>query len=475
MSIPLLPNDPHDDRLRAAVRPPDWVNPTPTGRYNLVVIGGGPAGLVCAAGAAGLGAKVALVERDLLGGDCLTVGCVPSKTLLRAAKAAHEIRTAKRFGLTTGEPEIDFAAVMERVRRVRAEASVVDSAERFKGLGVDVFLGDGTFVDGESVRVNGVSLTFAKCVIATGARAKRWEGKAPAEPKILTNESLFTLTELPRRLLVVGAGPVGCEMAQAFARLGSRVTLVAKGGRVLPKELPEAAELVATSFRADGVTVVSDAPPFADFDAVLLATGRAPNVESLNLAAAGIALSGDKGVLVDEHLRTTNRRIFAAGDVTSLGVRFTHAADAMARVVLRNALFAGRVTFDPMTIPRCTFTDPEVAAVGDTGTGNGEWHLDFQHLDRANTDGAGGFLKVFTAARSDRLLGAVCVGPNAGELIGTVSATMSNRIGLSKLANVVFPYPTYTEAIRKLADQFNRGKLTPLVQRLFRTWLRWGR
>ncbi len=475
MAIPLLPNDPHDDRLRAAVKPPDWVNPTPAGRYNLVVIGGGPAGLVCAAGAAGLGAKVALVERDLLGGDCLTVGCVPSKTLLRAAKVAREVRTAKRFGVRAGEPDIDFAAVMDRVRRVRAEASAVDSAERFKSLGVDVFLGEGTFADGETVGVNGVSLTFAKCVIATGARARGWEGEAPAEPKLLTNESLFALTALPRRLLVVGAGPVGCEMAQAFARLGSRVALVAKGGRILPRELPAAAESLAKSFQADGITVVSESPPFTDFDAVLLATGRAPNVESLNLSVAGVALDGDKGILVDEHLRTTNRRVFAAGDVTSLGVRFTHAADAMARVVLRNALFAGHATFDPMTIPRCTFTDPEVAAVGDTGPGNREWHLDFQHLDRANTDGATGFLKVFTAARSDRILGAACVGPNAGELIGTISVAMTNRLGLSKLANAVFPYPTYTEAIRKLADQFNRGKLTPLVKRLFRTWLRWRR
>ncbi len=475
MPIPLIDADPHDARLRAAVKPPDWVNPTPAGRYNLVVLGGGPAGLVCAAGAAGLGAKVALVERDLLGGDCLTVGCVPSKTLLRAAKAAHEIRTAKRFGVSTGEPDIDFAAVMERVRRVRAESSAVDSAERFKGLGVDVFLGEGSFEDGDSVSVNGVSLKFSKCVIATGARARGWEGEAPAKPKLLTNESLFTLTALPRRLLVVGAGPVGCEMAQAFARLGSQVTLVAKNGRILPKELPEAAELVAKSFREDRVTVVPESPPFADFDAVLLATGRVPNVESLNLSAAGVALDGVKGILVDGNLRTTNRRVFAAGDVTSLGVRFTHAADAMARVVLRNALFAGRATFDSMTIPRCTFTGPEVAAVGDTGPGNREWHLDFQHLDRANTDGASGFLKVFTAARSDRILGAACVGPNAGELIGTLSVAMSNRIGLAKLANTVFPYPTYTEAVRKLADQFNRGKLTPLVQRLFRTWLRWWR
>ena len=474
MPIPLLPNDPHDDRLRAAVKP-DWMNPTPNGRYNLVVIGGGPAGLVCAAGAAGLGAKVALVERDLLGGDCLTVGCVPSKTLLRAAKAAHDSRTAKRFGVSTGEPDIDFAAVMERVRRVRADSSAVDAAGRFKGLGVDVFLGEGRFEDGDSVSVNGVSLTFAKCVIATGARARGWEGETPAEPTLLTNESLFTLTALPLRLLVVGAGPVGCEMAQAFARLGSRVTLVAKGGRILPKELPAAGDAAAKSFQVDGIATVSEAPPFADFDAVLLATGRVPNVESLNLSAAGVALDGDKGVLVDDHLRTTNRRIFAAGDVTSLGVRFTHAADAMARVVLRNALFAGRATFDPRTIPRCTFTDPEVAAVGDTGPGNREFHLDFQHLDRASTDGAAGFLKVFTAARSDRILGAVCVGPNAGELIGTISVAMSNRLGLSKLANVVFPYPTYTEAMRKLADQFNRGKLTPVVKRLFRTWLRWGR
>ena len=238
MTIPLLPDDPHDDALRQLVKPPGWVNPTPAARYHLVVVGGGPAGLVCAAGAAGLGAKVALVERDLLGGDCLNVGCVPSKTLLRAAKAVAEIRRASEFGVKVAEPEIDFAAVMERVRRVRADLAPVDSAERYRSLGVDVFLGDGKFVNEDTVEVAGAKLRFGRCVIATGSRAMIPDISGLKESRWFTNETIFTLTELPKRLLVIGGGPQGCELGQAFARLGSKVTIAAKGEFLLPQEDP---------------------------------------------------------------------------------------------------------------------------------------------------------------------------------------------------------------------------------------------
>src|SRR5262245_28567657 len=225
MAIPLLPDDPHDQKLRANLKPPGWVNPIPAPRYQLVVIGAGPAGLVAAAGAAGLGAKVALIERDLMGGDCLNVGCVPSKTLLRAARAVTEIRKAKEFGIRVPEPEVDFAAVMERVRRVRAELSAVDAAQRFRGLGVDVFLGEARFVNEDTVEVNGAKLRFGRCVIATGARPVIPDIPGLKESRWFTNETIFALTELPKRLLAIGGGPVGCELAQAFARLGAEVTL----------------------------------------------------------------------------------------------------------------------------------------------------------------------------------------------------------------------------------------------------------
>jgi pyruvate/2-oxoglutarate dehydrogenase complex dihydrolipoamide dehydrogenase (E3) component len=481
MAIPLLPGDPHDDRLRANVRPPGWVNPTPSARYQFVVIGAGPAGLVAAAAAAGLGAKVALVERDLMGGDCLNVGCVPSKTLLRAAKAAAAVWRAKEFGIRATEPEVDFPAVMERVRRVRAELSAVDSAERFRKLGVDVFLGEGKFLNEDTVEVNGVRLRFGRCLIATGARPVIPDIPGLKESRWFTNETVFALTELPKRLLVIGGGPVGCELGQAFARLGSRVTLQPSGrmtpGRLLPKEDDDAGLQVMAALRRDGVQI--EGKPA--FDAILVAAGRAPNVEGLNLAAAGVAFSQD-GVRIDDRLRTTNPRVFAAGDVCSLGYRFTHAADAMARLVVRNALFPLKGRASALTIPWCTYTDPEVGRVGlnereaaERGVAVDVYRVELAEVDRAVTDGEAGFVKVLAAKGTDRIVGATVVGPHAGELVGTLSLAMTHGIGLKKLANTVFPYPTYTEALRKVADQYNRTRLTPLARRLLGTWLEWFR
>lgn len=469
MPVPLLADDPHDTALRSGVKPPGWVNPTPASMYNLVVLGGGPSGLVAAAGAAGLGAKVALVERDLLGGDCLTVGCVPSKALIRAAKAAHEARTAQRFGISTTGVEVDFAGVMERVRRVRAELSVHDTAERFRSLGVDVFLGEGTFTGPDTVDVNGAQLRFRRCVIATGARAKA-DDKIP--PPYLTNESLFTLTSLPRRLLVIGAGPIGCEMAQAFARLGSAVTLVAKSA-LLSHDHPDASAVLRTALRTDGVTIVADVPDRSGFDEVLLAIGRTPNGDSLALSQAGIEFDPHQGIRVDDYLRTTNKRVFAVGDVCSLGYRFTHAADAMARVAVQNALFPTRRKASALVIPHCTYTDPEVAGVGsDDGT---PFRVEFSKLDRAATDGTEGFLEVRVKPGTDRIAGATAVGPHAGEIIGTISLAITQRIGLKALAGTVFPYPTYTEAVRKVGDAYNRTRLTPFVAKLLKSWIRWFR
>jgi pyruvate/2-oxoglutarate dehydrogenase complex dihydrolipoamide dehydrogenase (E3) component len=478
MTIPLLPDDPHDARLRANLKPPGWANPTPAARYQLVVVGAGPAGLVAAAAAAGLGAKVALVERDLMGGDCLTVGCVPSKALLRAARAVAEARRAKEFGIKVAEPEVDFAAVMERVRRVRADLSPADSVERFRRLGADVFLGEGRFVNEDTVEVAGAKLRFGRCLIATGSR--------PVVPPDLpdyggprfTNESIFTLTELPKRLLVVGGGPIGCELGQAFARLGSRVTLVARDDRLLPREDEDAADFLAGVFRREGVGIVPNPPPAGGgFDAVLVAAGRVPNVGGLNLEAAGVRYDPARGIAVDSGLRTTNRRVYAAGDVCSLGYKFTHAADAMARVAVRNALTPTRAETNWHLLPWCTYTDPEVGSVGLTERRAADpdprvYRLDLRELDRGATDGADGFVKVIAAKGKDRILGATVVGPHAGELVGTLSLAMTHGIGLKKLADTVFPYPTYTEVLRKLGDRYNRTRLTPFAKRVLGGWLR---
>lgn len=476
MTIPLLPGDPHDEALRRLVKPPDWVNPTPAVRYQLVVIGGGPAGLVCAAGAAGLGAKVALVERDLLGGDCLNVGCVPSKTLLRAANAAAEVRRARQFGVNVPEPEIDFAAVMERVRRVRAELAPTDAAERFRLLGIDMFLGEGKFVNENTVEVNGAKLRFGRCVIATGSRPAIPDIPGLAESRWFTNETIFTLTELPKRLLVIGGGPIGCELGQAFARLGSRVTLTARSG-VLSRDDLDAARVVEAALRRDGLDIGAAIPNPRGFDAVLVAAGRLPNVGGLNLEAAGVKYDAKNGVEVEDDLYTSNGRIFAAGDVCSIGLRFTHAADQMARIVLNNA-FHPYITRRFNDVPWCTFTDPELGQVGRIEGPGSTWDVyrhDFGNLDRGAADGAEGFIKVLVLPGTDSVLGATVVGPHAGELVGTISVAMTNRIGLKQLANTVFPYPTYTEVIKKVADQYNRTRLTPRAKWLIGKWLRWFR
>lgn len=481
MTIPLLRDDPHDEALRRLVKPPDWVNPTPRSRYQLVVIGGGPAGLVCAAAAAGLGATVAIVERDLLGGDCLNVGCVPSKTLLRAARAIDAVRSAPEFGAMVAEPQVDFGAVMERVRRVRAELAPADSAERFRGLGVDVFLGEARFVNTNTVEVNGAKLRFSRCVIATGSRPVIPDIPGLKESRWYTNESIFALRELPRRLLVIGGGATGCELAQAFARLGSKVTLVARSG-ILRSEDRDAARIVEQSLARDGIDIIAETPDPRGFDAVLAATGRLPNVDGLGLDAAGVGFDSKAGIPVDRYLRTSNPRLFATGDVCAFADKLTNAADAMARVAVRNALFprAAWTTFYDHLVPRCTFTEPELGHVG-VCDGSAKRHqgptlrVDFPDLDRGATDGAKGFVKVVADRNSDSIIRATVVGPHAGELIGTLSVAMTNRIGLQALAATVFPYPTLTEAIRKVADQYNRTRLTPRAKWLIGRWLKWFR
>lgn len=501
--LPLTPCDEHNARLEANVHPPDWANPTPSGRYNLVVIGAGTAGLVTAAGAAGLGAKVALVERNLMGGDCLNVGCVPSKAIISAARAAAGVRGAGDFGVhVPDDVEVDFAAVMERMRRLRAGISPHDSATRFRDLGIDVYFGQGQFVDSNTVDVDGTTLRFRKSVIATGARAA-----APPIPGLdavayLTNESLFSLTELPKRFGVIGAGPIGCEMAQTFARLGSEVFLVEALHGILSKEDRVAAELVRQALERDGVRLlccaknlevgnngdsirmtveshgrVHDEP----VDQLLVAVGRTPNVEELNLNAVGVDYDKN-GVQVDERLRTTNPNIFAAGDVCS-PFQFTHAADFMARIVIQNSLFLGRNKTSSLVIPRCTYTMPELAHVGISESQANQRSLavdtfvqELSGVDRAVLEGEEhGLVKVHVKRGTDTILGATIVARHAGDLISEITLAMTHGLGLSKIGSTIHPYPTQAEAIRKLGDQYSRTRLTPFVKSLFRKWLSWTR
>ncbi len=508
MSFPLEPDDAANRALQASVHPADWKNPPARGRYNLVVVGGGTAGLVTAAAAAGLGAKVALIERHLLGGDCLNVGCVPSKTLLRSAHAAAEMRAAADLGVRVPPGDwVDFAAVMDRVRRVRAEMAPHDSAARFRSLGVDVFFGAARFTDRTTLTVGDQSLRFHRAVLATGARAAVPEIPGLATAGFRTNETIFNLTERPRRLLVLGGGPIGCELAQAFVRLGSEVTLLHHGDRLLPREDPDAAAMLAGRLRAEGVNVVFSAEVLAvaregdrrtvtyrageqtqsaTVDEILVATGRRPNVRDLGLESAGVQYDEKSGVRVDDFLRTTNPAIYACGDVCR-PEKFTHAADVGARIVVQNALFSvgplGRRRWSAVKIPWCTYTDPEVAHTGITlaeaaaqGLALETFQQPLTQVDRAITDGATeGFVKIHVQRGTDRIMGATVVARNAGDLISEISVAMAGGVGLGRLAGVIHPYPTQAEAIRKCGDLYNRTRLTPTVKTWFGRWLRWRR
>ncbi|RJR32650.1 MAG: mercuric reductase [Deltaproteobacteria bacterium] len=500
------PLDQYNESLVANVRPPDWVNPEPQPRYNLVVIGGGTAGLVSAAGSAGLGAKVALVERHLLGGDCLNYGCVPSKAIIRSSRVYADIRDAGGFGLKiASHAEVDFPAVMERMRRLRAGISRHDSARRFRDLGVDVFLGEARFTGRDTVEVGGKTLRFKKAVIATGGRAVRPTVPGLAEAGYLTNETVFSLTERPARLLVMGGGPIGCEFAQAFQRLGCQVTLLHKYGRIMNKEDADAAELIQKTFRKEGIGLIMNAKPLQvartdagksvqyesggqkgeiEVDEILIGAGRAPNVEGLNLEAAGVMYEPGKGrgVLVNDRLRTTNRKIYAAGDIC-LPYQFTHLADFAARIVIQNALFFGRKKFSALTIPWCTYTDPEVAHVGLNETEAEKKGIPvttfvkpLSEVDRAIMDGEEeGFVKIHVKKGTDKILGATIVARHAGEMISEITAAMVGNIGLGTLAAVIHPYPTQAEAIRQAGDLYNRTKLTPGVKKMFTKFLAWRR
>ncbi len=500
----LLPLDEHNRQLQQNTHPTDWVNPTPSGRYNLVVFGAGTAGLVTAAGAAGLGAKVALIERHLMGGDCLNVGCVPSKALIRAARAVHAVRHAGDFGITTHGPvDVDFPAIMSRMRRLRAHISPNDSVHRFQNLGVDVYLGSARFSGPNTVEVGGQQIQFARAVIATGARAAAPPIPGLAESGYLTNETVFSLTELPRSLAVIGGGPIGCELAQCFARFGSKVTLVEADKHVLIREDADAAAIVQKSLLKDGLTILwnskttmvrregdqrivtvqsGDATHELRVDAILVAVGRAPNVQGLNLENMGVQFDERAGVQVNDHLQTTNPRIYAAGDICSK-YKFTHTADALARIVLQNALFFGRAKASALTVPWCTYTDPEIAHVGmyerdaeAAGIPVQTFTIELKDVDRAILDGEDeGFLKVHVRKGTDKIVGATLVAGHAGDMISEITLAMNAGAGLGTIAKTIHPYPTQAEVIKRVGDTFNRTRLTPNVKSLMARFLAWRR
>ena len=500
------PLDEHNETLLSNVHPADWKNPEPAEKYNLVVLGAGTAGLISAIGAAGLGAKVALIERHLMGGDCLNVGCVPSKGLIRAGRAAAAARRAGEFGVDVGTVSVDFPKVMERMRKLRAQISKNDSAKRFSEAGVDVFIGDGQFVSDGVVEVAGKKLNYAKAVIATGARAVDLPIPGLSDVGCLTNETLFSLTTLPKRLIVIGAGPIGVEMSQAFARFGSEVHLLESAGQILIREDQDAARIVEEALKKDGVRIVSGGKikkifkrgtekvvVFEDSDGsreiaadeILVGAGRAPNVEGMGLENVGVAFNTRTGVDVDDTLQTTHPDILAAGDVC-FPYKFTHTADALARIVIQNAVFpipGVKKKASTLTIPWCTYTEPEIAHVGmyeKDAQAAGIPVRTFLHpmaeVDRAILDGeTEGFVKIHVEEGTDKIIGATIVGAHAGDMISEITLAMTAGVGLGAIAGAIHPYPTQAECIKRAADAYNRTRLTPAVKRFFQMWLSWRR
>ena len=490
----------HDRRRFALVQPADWQNPVPKDKYDLVVIGAGAAGLITAAGAAGVGAKVALVERGAMGGDCLNVGCVPSKGLIRAARAMAAVKQATDFGVHVEGLRFDLEVAFERMRKIRADISQVDAAARYRDeLGVDVFLGQATFAAGQRVVVGDLELRYKKAVVATGARAAAPPVPGLAEAGFHTNETIFDLRRLPQRLFVLGGGPIGCELAQTFARFGSQVTLADMAPRLLNNDEPEAAAAVQAALGRDGVAMklgvqILRVEAHADgkqvfiegdgktetveCDDILVAAGRKPNVEQLGLDEAGVVF-GPRGVQVDARLRTSNPNIYACGDI-ALPLQFTHIADASARIVIQNALFFGRKKWTDLVVPWATYTDPEVAHVGKTrrqleeaDIAYDEYNVPLHDVDRALLDGeSDGFVLVLTAKGQDKILGATIVASHAGDMINEVTLAMQTGKGLGSLATVIHPYPTQAEAIRKAGDAYKRTRLTPRVAKLLRFLIR---
>lgn len=475
MSIATIaPFDAPNRQTIAQGHPTDWQSPRPKDLYDLVVIGGGPAGLSAAFVAIAAGHTVAVVERNLTGGTCVNFGCNPSKSLLRAARAVFNAREGEKFGYTlNAAPQVDFAAVMTRVREMRALKSSLAAVSIGAGAGIDMFLGDAHFIDANTIEVDGQLLRFKKALIASGSGPAILDLPGLATADYLTNETIFELTTLPRRLVCIGGGTVNCELAQAFRRLGSEVDLVGHAERLLPHEELEASEVVSKRLAAEGVRLhlgvkplkvdgkqkqltLSDGSELA-YDALLVATGRKVHVDGMGLAAAGVEFSAAR-VETDDHLQTTNPSVYAAGDVAR-PEKYTHAAIALGKLAVANALSGSVQRVSDLVIPRCTYTDPEVAQVGITpqeaaeqGIAIDTHRLELAKVERAVIDGeTEGFVALHT--HNGIIVGATFVAAHAGESVPLLTLAVKQKMSPSELAAVIYCFPTQIEAIQQVAAQ----------------------
>ncbi|WAH42425.1 dihydrolipoyl dehydrogenase [Alicyclobacillus fastidiosus] len=454
-------------------------------RYDLTVIGGGSAGLTIASGAASFGARVALIEKDKMGGDCLNYGCVPTKALIRSATVAATVRQSEKYGIKISGLEVDFSAVVGRMRQVVNKIAEHDSPERFRSMGVDVLLGQAEFKNANELRIGDNTISSKKIVIATGSRAAVPPIPGLSETGFITNVEALQLDALPKSLVILGGGPIGLEFAQVFARLGASVTVIEMFPQLLPREDAEAAEIVRGSLVNEGihfmlgskvvqakarengkvVVVEKDGNQVeVACEEIFVATGRQPNVEIPGLHTIGIE-TGKTEIVVDSNLRTSVPHIFAAGDVKG-GLQFTHVAGYEGKVVVRNTLFPIKQHVDYRFVPWTIYTDPEIAHVGlterEARDRNGQVYVytaPFQEVDRAVIDGeAEGFVKV-VADKKGRIIGAHVVGEHAGELIQELVFAMHQQIPIGKISEVIHAYPTKVEGLRKAADMYWKERL----------------
>ncbi len=456
--------------------PSDWVNPHPKKEYDLLIVGGGPGGMTGAIAGNNLGATVALVEKEHLGGECLSFGCIPSKALLRASRVAQEIRGAKEFGLEVDGWKVDFRAVMERVHASQEELSRQDRPENFKKKGIDIFLGPGHFVGPTQFEVKGQTITFKKAVIVTGTEPVSLNIPGLDRSDYLTNEEVFYITALPPRLGVIGGGPIGCELSQAFLRFGSKVTLITHGPNLLPRDDILASDRIKGVFEKEGMKIITrsnvirvekkgkekylyldTAKEPIVVDSILVGIGRKPVVEGLKLEKAGILFDPKKGIATDAYLQTSNPHIYAAGDVTS-PYKFTHVSQELSKLAVLSAINGNREKNTSLIIPRCTYTDPEVAHVGLTEEEAKKQSLSYKtHLvematfDRAIVDRqTTGFFKLIT--QNDQILGATLMAAHAGEMISEITVAMHSSQGLQAILQSIHPFPTQSQIFRTCAE-----------------------
>lgn len=499
----LHPQDAHNEKLRDNVHPADWGVEPSSQVYDMVAIGAGTAGLVSSGGAAMLGGRSAIIEKHLMGGDCLVTGCVPSKTLIKSAHIAHLARNAEQFGVKVGSVEVDFPAVMQRMRQVRADMAHHDGAERMKGMGVDVLFGTAKFTGPNTLDLDGKEVRFRRAMICTGGRAF-----VPPIPGLvencLTSETFFEQTELPKKFMVLGGGPIGSELAQTMQRLGAQVTMVIRTDALVDKDDPEAGTIVREVFEEEGLdlrfktnllkvektaeglacTIECDGKETIEvFDQVLAATGRRPNIENMGLEAAGVEYD-KRGVKVNHLHQTSNKSIYAAGDVCS-PFQFTHAAYAQAEYATLNALMPWpyRMNAKDRIMSWVTYTDPEVAHAGPpySELAKDAANIDIHELpihdnDRAQTESEHrGFCRIHCKKGTDKIIAATIVCENAGEMIAEMSLAITQGMKLRHIQESIHAYPTRAEIIRNVAIEWKFTTLTPFLKKAFGVWLKVSR